>query len=176
MARSLGFMTIERMDFARNGSEKEILHATLNDQRVILLWKLDGLTLEQATQPMTESGTNLFGLVKHLAWVERWWFCDFIDGQKFAYPWSDDDPDADFKLEEGEDLEWLRGFYAQCAGEADEVISRTDLEVTKTRGRRDPRSLRWVLVHMIEETARHAGHADILREQIDGTTGYYPPD
>lgn len=167
-------MTIERMDFARNGSDKEILHATLNDQRVIMLWKLDGLTLEQATRPMTESGTNLFGLVKHLAWVERWWFGDFIGKQKFDYPWSDDDPDADWRAEEGETLDWLREFYAGCAAEADAVITETDLDFTVTRGGRDPRSLRWVLAHMIEETARHAGHADILREQLDGTTGYYP--
>ena len=167
-------MAIDRIDFARNGTEKEILHGTLNDQRVIMLWKLDGLTLEQAIRPMTESGTNLFGLVKHLAWVERWWFCDFIGKQTFDYPWADGDDDADFKAAEGETVDSLKEFYAQCAAEADAVIEATDLDLAETRGGRDPRSLRWVLVHMIEETARHAGHADILREQLDGTTGYYP--
>lgn len=167
-------MTIDRVEFARNGTEKEILHATLNDQRVIMLWKLDGLTLGEAIRPMTDSGTNLFGLVKHLAWVERWWFCDFIGSQGFQYPWSDADPDADWRAEEGETLERLRQFYADCASEADAVIEATDLGFTVTRGGRDPRSLRWVLVHMIEETARHVGHADIIREQLDGTTGYYP--
>ena len=161
-------------DYSSTGSEKEILHSMLKKNRAVVLWKLDGLTREQATSPGVPSGTSLFGIVKHLAWVERWWFCDFIGSQSFDYPWSDDDPDADWRAEDGETLEWLRDFYARCCVEADKVIDVTDLEFSVERGGREPRSLRWVLAHMIEETARHAGHADILREQLDGTTGYYP--
>ncbi len=167
-------MTLSMPDYSRAGSEKEILHATLQKNRAVMLWKLDGLTLEQAKTPGVTSGTSLFGLVKHLAWVERWWFGDFIGSQEFDYPWSDDDPDADWRAEDGETIEWLREFYVQCCDAADEVIEATDLDFTVTRGGRDPRSHRWVLAHMIEETARHAGHADILRELLDDTTGYYP--
>ena len=111
-----------------------------------------------------------------MAWVERWWFCDFIGGQSPDYPWSDDDPDADFRIEPGETVDSIRDLYATAVGEANAVIDAAEsLDITgKVRDRE--RSLRWVLVHMIEETARHAGHADIIREQIDGVTGYWPDD
>lgn len=167
-------MTLPFEPTPATGTEREILRAILDRNRYVMLWKLDGLTLEQATKPMTDSTTNLFGLVKHLAWVERWWFCDFIGKQEFDYPWSDDDPDADFRAAEGETVEDVRNLYVEAVGQANAVVDAAEsLDVTGASGGQK-RSLRWVLVHMIEETARHAGHADILREQLDGTTGYYP--
>ena len=121
------------------------------------------------------SGTSLLGLVKHLAWVERFWFVDVVGGGQVEYPWTDDDPDADFRIEDHETVESISQLYVDAVAEANAVIDAADsLDVTSTVGDRGPRSLRWVLVHMIEETARHAGHADIIREQIDGTTGYLP--
>lgn len=155
-------------------AEKETLKAFLEAQRAIVLWKVQGLTKEQAMAPGVESGTSLLGVVKHLAWVERWWFCDFIGGQSPEYPWSDDDPDADFRIEADETVESVSQLYATAVAEADAVIDAAEsLDVTGTvRG--GERSLRWVLVHMIDETARHAGQLDILREQADGTTGYLP--
>ena len=163
-------------DFDRTGSEREILLGVLNQQRAILLWKLEGLSLEQASRPLVDSGTSLLGIVKHMAWVEKGWFCRFIDNQEFQSPWTEQDPDADFRIEPGETIQSISEFYVASIAEADAVTHAAEsLDIFGERDR-GPRSLRWVLVHMIEETARHAGQADILREQIDNATGYYPTD
>lgn len=152
--------------------ERDMLHAVLQQQRAIMVWKLDGLSRDQATRPMAPTGTNLLGMVKHLAWVELWWFCEFIDGQdrdRFGHQ-----RESEFVATDEETIESVVSFYAEAIGHADDVIrNATSLEVTGTLGDED-RSLRWVLAHMIEETARHAGQADIIRELIDGSTGYYP--
>ena len=158
----------------KTGEERPMLTAILEQNRALILWKLEGLDEEQARRPMVPSGTSLLGMVKHLVWVERWWFVDFVGGGKPDYPWSDDDPDADFRIEEGETIASISQLYVDAVGEANAVIeAAADLDATGTSGGHE-RSLRWVLIHMIEETARHAGHADILREQIDGVTGYFP--
>ncbi len=158
----------------RTGSEFDTLLGILNDQRSLLLWKLDGVDVEQGIRRLVTSETSLLGIVKHLAWVERWWFGEFIGGEKPDYPWNDEDPDADFRIEPGETVESISELYAAAVERSNEIIRAADsLDVTGESDR-GPRSLRWVLVHMIEETARHLGQADILREQIDGTVGYYP--
>jgi len=158
----------------KTGNEKETLVGVLNELRAVMLWKLDGLDDERAARPMVPSGTSLLGIVKHLAWVERWWFVDFIGGDRLDYPWSGEDPDADFRIEAHETVASISQLYADAVGEANAVIAAAaSLDVTGTL-ESGPRSLRWVLVHMIDETGRHAGHGDIVRELIDGTTGYYP--
>jgi hypothetical protein len=125
---------------------------------------------------MVESGTSLLGLVKHLAWVERWWFLSYIGGGEVDFPFSDADPDADWRIETADSIASISQLYVDAVGEADAVIAAAEsLDIAGTT-LSETRSLRWVLVHMIEETARHAGHADILREEIDGTTGYMPSD
>ena len=116
-----------------------------------------------------------------MAWVEQWWFVEFIGGGSPDYPWSDDDPDADFRIEDDETTAGISQLYADSVALGNAVIAGADsLDVTGALTSGDPdrreRSLRWVLVHMIEETARHAGHLDIIREQIDEATGYYPDD
>jgi uncharacterized damage-inducible protein DinB len=157
-----------------HAAEKDTLVGFLASQRAILAWKLDGLSEQDARRPIVPSGTSMLGLVKHMAWVERWWFVDFIGGGSPAYPWSDEDPDADWRIEEGETIGSITQLYAEAIAEADVAIAAAEsLEITRSVRDTD-RSLRWTLVHMIEETARHAGHADILREIIDGTTGYLP--
>lgn len=160
----------------KTGDEKDILVGVLNELRAVILWKLDGLDEAAARRPMVPSGTSLLGLIKHLAWVERWWFVDFIGGNKLDYPWSEADPDADFRSEDDETVASVSQLYATAVGEANAVIAAApDLDVTGSL-ESGPRSLRWVLTHMIDETGRHAGHADIIRELIDGATGYYPGD
>jgi uncharacterized damage-inducible protein DinB len=157
------------------GDERTMLVAFLESQRALLLWKLRNLDEDQAHRPMVDSGTSLLGLVKHLAWVERWWFVDYIGGAELDYPWSEDDPDADWRIEEGESIESISQLFVDAVAEANAVIAATpDLYQLGHKGKKR-RSLRWVLLHMIEETARHLGHADILRELADGVTGYLPP-
>jgi uncharacterized damage-inducible protein DinB len=156
------------------GDERTMLTAFLQQNRSIILWKLDGITLAQGRQRTVESLTTLLGVVKHLAWVERWWFCDFIDGQQVDYPWGKRDRDAEWRIEDDETVESIRELYATAVEEANAVIDGAEsLEVAGIHDGEEW-SLRWVILHMIEETARHAGHMDIIRETIDGTTGYLP--
>lgn len=158
----------------RTADERSTLLSFLEFQRAMLLWKLDGLDDEQAGTPKVGSGTSILGVVKHLAWVERFWFVHYLGGAEVEFPWSDEDPDADWRIEDDDSISSISQLYVGAVAEANQVIAAaTDLDAVGS-GLDDPRSLRWVLVHMIEETARHLGHVDILREQTDGATGYVP--
>lgn len=156
------------------GGEKESLHGFLDKQRDVMLWKLEGLDDEQLRRPMTPTGTNLLGLVKHLAAVEYGWFCLTFGRETEPLPFDEDDEDADLRVGPNESTEEVVAFYGRARVAADEVITELDLGDTGTSWFGATVSLRWVLLHMIEETARHAGHADIVRELIDGATGYLP--
>ena len=117
----------------------------------------------------------MLGLVKHLAWVERWWFEHVFGGKDVDFPWSDEDPDADFRVEPDETVADIVVLYEAAVATSNAIIAGADLDDTAKgdSGRGSP-SLRWIVGHMIEETARHAGHADIVRELVDGETGYLP--
>ena len=144
--------------------------------RATLLMKVDGVSDDDLRRPMVPSGTTLLGLVKHLAYIERWWFQWVFAGREVDFPWSDDDPDAEFRIEPHETTRQIIDLYGAECDESRGIVADASLE-DLNQGKpkpNDPRprfNLRWILVHMIEETARHNGHADILREQIDGTTG-----
>ena len=158
------------------GSEKDILMGMLDKNRDVMVWKLDGLTDEEMRRPMLPSGTNLLGMVKHLAAVEYGWFGLTYDIETEPLPFDEDDEDADLRINDDESTENILAFYARARAFADNVMSELSLDtIGKAWGRGPERSLRWVIAHMIEETARHAGHADAVRELIDGTTGYLPP-
>jgi hypothetical protein len=157
------------------GAEKESLKVALDRHRDAILWKLEGLDDEQLRRSMVPSGTSLLGLVKHLAAVEYGWFCDTFGRETEPLPFDDDDPDADLRIEPGETTEDVLAFYGRARATADQVIAELDVEDTGTAWFGDAVSLRWVLIHMVEETARHAGHVDILRELIDGMAGDHRP-
>jgi hypothetical protein len=167
---------VDAVETPKQGTEKETLLAFLNSNRAVMVWKLDGVSDEDARRPMVESGTNLIGLIKHLAWVERWWFEEVFAGLPPAdYPWTDEDPDADFRAEPGETVASVIAMYEQHVALVNDIIDRSDLDDLSAVDRKGVKySLRWIVGHMIEETARHAGHADIIRELIDGRTGYLP--
>ena len=158
------------------GDEKKSLHVSLDRHRDVVLWKLDGLDDEQLRRPMVPSGTNLLGLVKHLASVEYGWFCEPFGRESDAIPFDESDPEADMRAAPHETTAGILAYYGRARTAADQVIDEVDLEVTGTAWFGDPVSLRWVLIHMLEDTARHAGHMDILRELIDGATGDHPQD
>ena len=141
-----------------------------------MVWKLEGLDDTQVRQPMTPSGTNLLGLVKHLASVEYGWFCETFGRESDAVPFDPDDPDADTRAEPHETTADIAEYYGRARAAADQVIDELDVDDVGTAWFGDTVSMRWVLIHMIEETARHAGHMDILRELIDGQTGDHRPD
>jgi hypothetical protein len=153
------------------GDEKESLKAALDRHRAVVLWKIQGLSDEELRRPMTPSGTNLLGLVKHLAAVEYSWFCLTFGRETEPLPFVEDDPEADLRVEPHETTEDIVAFYERARASADQAIGEIDLLDTGTAWDGDTVSMRWVLIHMVEETARHAGHFDIVRELIDGATG-----
>ncbi|HEY3087712.1 MAG TPA: DinB family protein [Jatrophihabitantaceae bacterium] len=155
--------------------EKTMMLAYLDYHRGTLRWKCENLNPEQlATRAVPSSTLSLLGIIRHIAEVERRWF-DRVEGVE--RPWiyaTDSEPDLDFDGAIA-DAEVVREAYANWDAEAEhsrEVARRTPLEATFAHPRvAEPISLRWLLLHMIEEYARHNGHADLLREGIDGTTG-----
>jgi uncharacterized damage-inducible protein DinB len=153
--------------------EKESLYVSLDRHRDVVLWKLEGVDDEALRRPMTPSGTNLLGLVKHLASVEYGWFCETF-GRDVEPLWFDPATEEDSHVEPDESTESIVEFYGRARAAADKTINELDLDATGTSWNGKTVSLRWVLIHMIEETARHAGHMDILRELVDGATGDHP--
>ncbi|MFJ4365662.1 DinB family protein [Streptomyces chartreusis] len=161
-------------DSTYTAGEKETLRASLDRHRDAVLWKLQGLDDEGLRRPMTPTGTNLLGLVKHLGSVEYGWFVSSFGGEVEPL-WFDPYTDQDMRADQGETTRQIVEFYGRARAAADRVIAERALtDLGRPDWRAGEVSLRWVLVHMIEETARHAGHMDILRELIDGVTGDQP--
>jgi uncharacterized damage-inducible protein DinB len=136
-----------------------------------VVWKVKGLDDEALRRPMTPSGSNLLGLVKHLAAVEYGWFCETFGFPTEPLPDVDADPQADMQVAATETTAEILGFYDRARHAADAAIEATGLDDLGTAWFGDQVTMRWVLIHMLEETARHAGHMDIIRELIDGATG-----
>jgi uncharacterized damage-inducible protein DinB len=155
-------------------SERELLQGFLDFHRGTLLWKISGLTGEQLVQRSVEpSSMSLLGLVRHLTEVERYWYQTCL-AQLPVTPkfWSNEHPDGDFDFADATQAEQDIRDYRAIVKTSDELIANHDLDDTFERPRREGvYSVRYLLIHMIEEYARHNGHADILRERIDGLTG-----
>jgi uncharacterized damage-inducible protein DinB len=157
---------------------KAELHFYLTRARDALLWKLDGLSEYDVRRPLVPTGTNLLGLVKHVAGVAAGYFGECF-GRPFPepLPWLDDDaePNADMWATAEESREQIVALYRRVWVHADATIDALPLDATGevpwwAPERRTP-TLHLILVHMIAETDRHAGHADIVRELIDGSVG-----
>ncbi|GAB3604036.1 DinB family protein [Kineococcus gypseus] len=156
--------------------EKRILVAALEEQRRAVLWKLQDLDDERLRRPLVPSGTSLLGLAKHLASVEYGWLCRAFGREHDAVPAAafEDDPRADWTVHPWETTEGVLAYYERARAAADASVAALKLTDRGTTADGTPVSLRWVLVHLVGETARHAGHADVLREQLDGRTGERP--
>jgi uncharacterized damage-inducible protein DinB len=157
------------------GGEKQSLQVSLDRHRDAVLWKLEGLDDAALRRAMVPSGTSLLGLVKHLASVEYGWFCETFGRQTEPLPDVEEDPNADMAARPDETTQEILAFYGRARAAADRVIEELELDAIGTAWFGEAVSLRWVLIHMVEETARHAGHIDILRELIDGMTGDHRP-
>jgi uncharacterized damage-inducible protein DinB len=159
------------------GSETELLTQYLDYQRETILLKTAGLTREQLGQPHPPSNLSLGGLLNHLALVEDTWGQVRFLGLPDRPPWADvdwdADPDWEFRTAGELTPEELRVRYSEACDRTRELVARASVEQISARPWRDGRhfSLRWMLMHLIEETARHAGHADLLREAVDGEVG-----
>lgn len=161
---------------------KTQLHDYLRRGREALLWKLEGLSEHDLRRPLTPTGTNLLGLVKHLAGIELDYFGEVFDRpHEIALPWNDHgEANADMWATPEESSDAIIGLYHQATAHADKTIDELPLEGEGyvawwshgTEGRWV--TLGWILTHVATETHRHAGHADILRELIDGEAGLRP--
>lgn len=157
---------------------KAELHTYLTRARDALLWKTDGLSEYDVRRPLVPTGTNLLGLVKHVAGVASGYFGECF-GRPFGepLPWlaEDTEPNSDMWATADESREEIVGLYRRVWAHADETIEALPLDATGVVSwwppeRREP-TLHRVLIHMIAETERHAGQADIIRELIDGAVG-----
>ena len=158
------------------GDEKALLHAHLKLNRDALLWKLEGLGENDLRRPMTGTGTNLLGLVKHLTGVEGAYFCDAFGRPRPPLAWEDDEDAAmgqfsDMYAKPDETAAEIVASYRAATAAADESISALDLDATGRHHIGINVSLRWMLLTVLLDTARHAGHADIVRELVDGRAG-----
>jgi uncharacterized damage-inducible protein DinB len=159
----------QRRDPDHSGPIKELLEQFLDYHRATIVQKCDGLTEEELRRRLVPSQTSLLGILKHLAYVELGWFQNTFANLNVADP-GKDDPDWDWRLQEGESFETILAFYNDQCAKSRAITRAADLDDIALHPKVD-KSLGWILVHMVEETSRHNGHADILREQIDGSTG-----
>jgi uncharacterized damage-inducible protein DinB len=154
--------------------ERDILVAFLDYHRATVHRKVLGLGEEDAWRRFVPSLTSAAGIVKHLGYVEQSWFRTRLAGERdLPVPWTDENPDADFERAEGDTVESLLRIYDEQCQRSREIAAGMALDDLAQTPRADGgyATLRWVLVHMIEETARHNGHLDLIREMIDGETG-----
>jgi hypothetical protein len=173
---------IDRSDPPLRANEADTLLGYLDYQRNTLRRKAFDLNSDQLSATLPPSTMTLGGMLKHLALVETWWFNEVFLGNPQIEPWASVDWDAD------EDWDWhsaaddspeeLFATFDAAAAASDEIIHAAladggldRLSVRESRRAEGLFSLRWIIVHMIEEYARHNGHADLLRESIDGVTG-----
>lgn len=150
-----------RQDPPHAGTEHETLEAFLDYHRATLLWKVDGVRDEELRRPMTPSGVTLLGIVKHLAYVERWWSrCTFAGDT--PDPWTPEDPDFEWRIELEETTEEVLALYRDEVALCREISRAASLnDIARKPG--SDFSLRWIMVHMIEETARHRGDCPAQR-------------
>jgi hypothetical protein len=154
--------------------ERETLEGFLDWYRAVVERKVDGLTLDDAKRVMTPTGMSALGILKHLGWVERGWFRETFAGEDVEAIDVNGDNSAEFAIGHDDTVASVVAFYRaeveQSRRVVDEAPSLDALSATET-SYREHVSLRWIMVHMLEETARHAGHLDLIREQIDGQVG-----
>ena len=171
---------MHRVDPSFSSDELTMLGEFLDYHRLTLAAKLDGLTQHQLARRLAPGELTIAGLVKHLAYVEDHWFQVVMVGRPIPAPWAgapfDDDPDWELHSAGDDSAAELRSMYAASCDRSRAVVDEIgDPEARSsqpdTRGNGEHFTLRWILLHMIEETARHNGHADLIRESIDGVVG-----
>jgi uncharacterized damage-inducible protein DinB len=163
---------------ARDADERTMLEGYLDAYRSLAVRKVAGLTQEQLAIAHPPTTMTLGGILKHLAVVEDDWFHSDLAGNDFPEPWAsvpaDEIDDWEWTSAANDSPEELRAIFdAACARSraACADVASLDAMSVKTDGQGRPWSLRWIYVHLIEEYARHVGHADLIRESIDGSTG-----
>ena len=165
---------VERVEPDRVADERASLEQWLDFHRATLLTKCAGLSAQQLKmRSVPPSRLSLLGLVRHMVEVERWWFRMHAAGEDIGFPYDPDAVGLDFEaLDEADAEADIAAFVLECEAARAAVAGRSLDDVVPSRGHHpEDRDIRWIFVHMIEEYARHNGHADLVREAIDGTTG-----
>jgi len=166
---------VTRVDPPFAADERTMLVAFLDYYRETMIAKIEGLDDAQAGWTPAPTANSLLGLINHLTYVEHWWFHECLLGKPPELPdVFGEDKDADFRPPADQPIGFTVDRYRQECTRSNEIVVATSSldEISKNeRVKKRGITLRWILVHMIEETARHAGHADITRELIDGATG-----
>lgn len=174
-------MTIDRVEPSFAADEVTMLREFLDYYRATIRRQASGLSDEQLRHTLAPSDLTLGGMLKHVAFVENWWFRYTLASKAELEPWAgvdwDADPDWDWHSAAEQTHAELDALLVEAIAESDRLLDEAlaagglDQPAKRVREGREPVTLRWILVHMVEEYARHAGHADLIRESIDGSTG-----
>ncbi|GAA3081116.1 putative damage-inducible protein DinB [Kribbella aluminosa] len=167
-------MTEFRVDPPTAADERTLLQGFLDYHRGTLRWKVSGLSGDQLVRRTADpSSMSLIGLVRHLGEVEQYWFHRALAGHDSPPKyWTAEHPDGDFDLVTPEQAERDLADYRAIVRRSDELAANYSLDDTFHRpGHDEPYSVRYLYIHLIEEYSRHNGHADLLRERLDGETG-----
>jgi len=151
--------------------EKDMLTAWLSFTRATVVAKAAGLSASQLRHRFVGSPTSLGGILKHLVTVEQHWFSNVLGGRGIGMPFHADDPDGDWHVAHTDNLDSIVRVYTEACAASDQVIESLDLNSTGAQND-DDYTLRWALVHVTLDTSRHAGHADLIRELLDGERGW----
>lgn len=160
----------------KSADERTMLNAFLDYYRAAIFDIADGLDADQLRQRLEPSTLTIGGIVHHLAVVEEWWFNEVLANNPQSEPWAsapwDEDRDWDFSVAAELDPDLILKRYRDAIEVSRRLEAEAEsLDVVSVKERDgEPFSLRWIIIHMIEETARHAGHGDLIRESIDGKT------
>ncbi|MET8742165.1 DinB family protein [Streptomyces sp. NPDC004728] len=164
-----------RTDSPPAWDERTQLATFLDYVRATARAKCEGISPEDARRaPLPGSPLmTIAGLINHLSWVEYYWFEVAFLGGPDEGPWTDEDPDREMRMAVDMPLADVLSLYEERTARYSELVASTSLDTPAKQPRRDGRhpDLRWVVMHLIEETARHNGHLDVIREIVDGTTG-----
>jgi uncharacterized damage-inducible protein DinB len=163
----------QRHQTPATAQERDTLDAFLDFQRATVIFKVAGLSDVAARKNLVPSRTTIAGVINHLTIAERYWFRTQFAGDGWSYPEWDTDEDADWLVPESITLVDLIEEYERACQESRDVSNALTLDALSAIPSESGRhvSLRWLIAHMTQETARHNGHLDILRELLDGTTG-----
>jgi len=157
-------------------TERALLHKHLADARDALIWKVEGLEEDERRRPMTPTGTNLVGLIKHMTWIEGWYLCEFFGRERPRLDWEWE-LDAEWGhhshmyAKPEETSESLIADYRATIAAADQTIEDLGLDAVGQHWSGETVSLRSMVLAVLVDTVRHAGHSDIIREMLDGATG-----
>ncbi len=156
------------------GDERDVLLGFLDFLRETIVLKTMDLPDEDAREPHIPSGMSLLGIMKHITGVERHWFRRVFLDENLDAEFGPRDPHGEWIVMEHETADDLRAAYRETCAKSNEIVRAHSLDDTirsTARPEREGMQLRWIVAHMIEETARHAGHMDLIREAIDGEVG-----